>query len=185
MESPTMPQEGATTEAAALEAAPTQAPQEEAQRPQDVEALQRELERLQAELRRVREEAARRRVEKKTVEERLQELEQIVTAQRERAIRAEARAALVAELGDPAVADAALVLAREAGFLEVQDDRVQVHTDKLLERFPFLRPQRPAPRDSGAAPSPAPSLRFEDIANLSVEEYAARRQEILQRLRGK
>lgn len=163
----------------------TAAQGESAQTPDSVrelEELRRKAEALERELKRTREEAASRRVEKKSLEERIQELESSLNAMRERAALEAARAELVVALGDKGVAEAALKLARADGLIKAEAEGVQVDLEALFAKYPFLR-AKPVARDAGANPPGTPVLTREAIANMTPEEYAKRRQEILDALR--
>lgn len=166
----------AQTQEAAQVAQP-QGKGEETQTPDPV----RELEELRKELKRVREEAASRRVEKKTLEERIQEMESAMAALRERVALEAARAELVAALGDKTAAEAALKLARADGLVQVEGEGARVDLETLFSRYPFLR-TRGAPRDAGANPPATPQLTRDAIAQMTPEEYAKRRREILEAL---
>jgi chromosome segregation ATPase len=147
----------------------------------ELEELRRKAEALERELKRTREEAASRRVEKKSLEERIQEMEAALNAMRERAALEAARAELVAAFGDKGVAEAALKLAKVDGLLRVEGEEVQVDLESLFQRYPILRVRR-APQDTGANPPATPQLTRESIANMTPEEYAKRRKEILDAL---
>ncbi len=147
----------------------------------ELEELRRKAEALERELKRTREEAASRRVEKKSLEERIQEMEAALNAMRERAALEAARAELVAALGDKTAAEAALKLARADGLVQVEGEGARVDLETLFSRYPFLR-TRGAPRDAGANPPATPQLTRDAIAQMTPEEYAKRRREILEAL---
>jgi chromosome segregation ATPase len=131
----------------------------------ELEEVRKKAEALERELRKTREEAASRRVEKKSLEERIQEMEAALNAMRERAALEAARAELVAAFGDKGVAEAALKLAKADGLLRVEGEQVQVDLESLFQRYPILRVRR-APQDTGANPPSAPRpTTLEDAVN--------------------
>jgi len=171
------------TEPAAQEAAPeTDASQagaeaaEQAPEGLDPKAALERLQALEQEVKRLRAEAAKYRVKAKqtaqeaekakTLEERVAEMERAYQEMQRRAFLAEVKAEIMPALGgDLKRVEAALALAERDGLLTEEG----VDVEKLLERYPFLKPQT-APRDAGANPAGSRPISLEDLKRMSPEE---------------
>lgn len=130
--------------------------------------LAKRLEILERELKEARAEAAKRRTEnktlaqeaeaKKTLEQRLAELEKAHQEAQAKALQAERKAALVGKVVDP---EAALALLTDQYIGE--DGSIKL--DEFLQRYPFLKTQQP-PRDVGGPSNPGSSV--QPLANLEA-----------------
>lgn len=118
--------------------------------------LAKRLEILERELKEARAEAAKRRTEnktlaqeaevKKTLEQRLAELEKAHQEAQAKALQAERKAALVGKVVDP---EAALALLTD----QYIGEDGEIKLEEFLKRYPFLKPQ--APRELGGPSNPA------------------------------